>query len=61
MKKAKELIKKHGYDIANPIVDQMLDELQKDWNQDKIDFWLDVKNDIKKSVSYLRTTFNTEI
>jgi len=47
-KKAKELFEKYGYETANSIADTMLDEFQTEWNQEKIDFWLDVKNELKK-------------
>jgi len=47
-KKAQELFKKHGFEIANSIVDTMLDENLPEFNQTKIDFWLDVKNDLKR-------------
>lgn len=45
--KALELFKKHGFEIANTIVDSLLDENLKDFIQEKIDFYLDVKNDLK--------------
>ena len=47
-KKAQELFEKHGFEIANSIVDAMLDENLPEFNQSKIDFWLDVKNDLKR-------------
>ena len=34
--------------IANSIIDTMLDENLPEFNQSKIDFWLDVKNDLKR-------------
>ena len=39
---------KHGFEIANSIIDTMLDENLPEFNQSKIDFWLDVKNDLKR-------------
>ncbi len=47
-KKAQELFEKHGFEIANSIIDTMLDENLPEFNQSKIDFWLDVKNALKK-------------
>ena len=47
-KKAQELFDKHGFEIANSIIDTMLDENLPEFNQSKIDFWLDVKNDLKR-------------
>ncbi len=47
-KKAQELFEKHGFEIANSIIDTMLDENLSEFNQSKIDFWLDVKNDLKR-------------
>ena len=47
-KKAQELFEKHGFEIANSIIDTMLDENLPEFNQSKIDFWLDVKNDLKR-------------
>jgi hypothetical protein len=46
--KAKELIGKYGAVIANHVVDEIITELQTDWNQDRIDFYLDVKNIINE-------------
>ena len=46
--KAQELFEKHGFEIANSIIDTMLDENLPEFNQSKIDFWLDVKNDLKR-------------
>jgi len=43
-RKAKELIDNYGKLIANHIVDEIITELQIDWNQERIDFYLDVKN-----------------
>lgn len=48
-KKANELINKHGAEVAHEIADGMLTEIQDGWNQEKIDFWLDVKLVIDKS------------
>jgi len=42
--KAKELITNYGKAIANHIIDEIITELQIDWNQQRIDFYLDVKN-----------------
>jgi len=47
-KKAQELFEKHGFAISNQIIDTMLDENLPEFNQSKIDFWLDVKNDLKR-------------
>ena len=47
-KKAQELFDKHGFEIANSIIDTMLYENLPEFNQSKIDFWLDVKNDLKR-------------
>ena len=48
--KAKELIEKHGFQLSNQIVNGMLDQNLPEFNQEKIDFWLDVKNELKMSV-----------
>ena len=47
-KKAQELFEKHGFEIANSIIDTMLYENLPEFNQSKIDFWLDVRNDLKR-------------
>ena len=47
-KKAQELFEKHGFEIADSIIDTMLDENLPEFNQGKIDFWLDVKSDLKR-------------
>ena len=47
-RKAKELYNKHGFEVADTIVDSMLDEELPAFNQDRIDFWLDVKNELKR-------------
>lgn len=46
-KKAKSLYKRHGYEAAVKTVDPMLDQQQEEFNQDEIDFWLDVKLELK--------------
>jgi hypothetical protein len=46
-KKAQELIEKFGKESANKVCDLIITELQIDWNQDRIDFYLDVKNLLK--------------
>jgi hypothetical protein len=46
-KKAQELFDKHGFEVSNSIIDSLLDEHQKEFNQDMIDYYLDVKNDLK--------------
>lgn len=46
-KKAQELFDKHGFEVANSIIDSLLDEHQKELKQDMIDYYLDVKNDLK--------------
>ena len=51
LKKARQLFDKHGFELANTIVDQMLDENLPEFNQTKIDYWLDVKNDLKALLS----------
>lgn len=48
IEKAKGLFEKHGYNVANEICNSMITEFKIEWNQDKIDFWLDVKNELKK-------------
>ena len=45
--KAIELYKKHKFKIANIVVDSFLDECQKNFNQAIVDFWLDVKLELK--------------
>jgi len=47
--KAEELINAHGKVVANKVVDGILTEIQENWNQSRIDFWLDVKNELQKS------------
>ena len=49
VKKAIELINLHGFGVANKICDSMITEFQEDWNQEKIDFYLDVKLEMDKS------------
>lgn len=46
--KAKQLLSKFGYKVANDVADLILDEIKRFKNQGKIDFWLDVKNDMRK-------------
>lgn len=46
--KAKQLLSKFGYKVANDVADLILDEIKSFKNQGKIDFWLDVKNDMRK-------------
>lgn len=46
--KAKELVDKHGVDIADKVVDGLLTEVQESgWSQRRIDYYLDVKNGIR--------------
>lgn len=46
--KAKELVDKNGSEIADKIVDGILTEIQEiDWDQKRIDYYVDVKNGIK--------------
>ena len=45
-KKAKELVNKYGKIIADNVCDDIITELQENWNQDRIDFYLDVKLEI---------------
>jgi hypothetical protein len=46
--KAKKLVEKHGKELAKRIVDGCMDELQIDWNQERIDYYLDVRFEIEK-------------
>jgi hypothetical protein len=46
--KAKFLLAKHGFEKADTVVDAMLDESLPNFNQIRVDFWLDVKNELKK-------------
>ena len=46
--KAKQLVLLHGVDIANKVVDGILDEIQIKWNQERIDYYLDVRREINK-------------
>jgi len=48
-KKAKEIIEKYGKIFANNVCEDIITELQLDWNQERIDFYLDVKNIINQS------------
>jgi hypothetical protein len=41
--KAKQLVEKHGKELSKRIVDGVMDELQVDWNQEKIDYYLEVR------------------
>ena len=41
--KAKDLVLKYGLETSEKIVDEIITELQEDWNQERIDFYLDVK------------------
>lgn len=46
--KAKELVDKHGTDVADKVVDGLLTEVQESgWDQKRIDYYLDVKNGIR--------------
>lgn len=47
MKKTQKLIEKFGKENANKVCDLIITELQIYWNQDRIDFYLDVKNLLK--------------
>lgn len=42
--KAKELIEKFGKSKAIEVVDSILDELNLNYNEKRIDFYLDVRN-----------------
>ena len=42
-KKATELINKYGKLTASNVCDDIITELQEYWNQERIDFYLDVK------------------
>jgi len=42
-KKANELIQKYGKTQANNVCDDIITELQLNWNQERIDFYLDIK------------------
>lgn len=53
-KKAKELLDKNGFEFANRIIDAMLDEELPKFRQDKIDYWLDVKNELNKLKANVR-------
>lgn len=46
-KKAKYLLEKYGKETANKIVGEILTELQENWNQERIDFYLDIKSLLK--------------
>lgn len=46
--KAKELLVKFGYKTANDVVDSIIDAIKEFKNEQRIDFWLDVKNDMRK-------------
>ena len=46
-KKAKELIEQFGKANANKVCDFILTEIQLNWNQERIDFYLDVKSLLK--------------
>jgi hypothetical protein len=43
IKKAEDLILKYGLETSHKVVDEIITELQEEWNQDRIDFYLDVK------------------
>jgi len=47
-RKAKQLFEQHGFKMSNIIVDAFLDENLPEFNQKKIDFYLDVKNELKR-------------
>lgn len=47
--KAKDLVVVFGKDTAIKVVDVIITELQHNWNQDRIDFYLDVRSYIYKS------------
>lgn len=44
--KAKELVLTYGKEVAKKVCGLLIDELQTDWNQERIDFYLDVINKI---------------
>lgn len=48
IQKAKSLLSNNCKEVANKIVDNILNEIQSNWNQTRIDFYLDVKNEIQK-------------
>ena len=58
--KAKELIVAHGKEVANKIVDALLTEVQTSWNQKRIDFYLDVKNEINGVGKIKEPTTNSQ-
>ena len=43
IKKAEDLILKYGLETSQKVVNEIITELQEEWNQDRIDFYLDVK------------------
>lgn len=46
--KAKELVNRHGAEVASEVVNGLLTEIQGiGWDQKRIDYYLDVKNCIK--------------
>lgn len=46
-KKAKQLVDKYGVVVAKEIIDGLLTEVQElGWNQNKIDYYIDVKRGI---------------
>lgn len=46
--KAKELVDKHGTDVADKVVDGLLTEVQElGWDQKRIDYYIDVKSGIR--------------
>lgn len=55
--RAKNLVDKHGVVVAREIVDGILTEIQGvAWLQDKIDYYLDVRNGIGIIEKYLEQT-----
>lgn len=45
--RANELIMTYGKDVAKKVCGALITELQIDWNQERIDFYLDVINEIE--------------
>jgi len=44
--KAIELVNKYGKIFASNVCDDIITELKENWNQERIDFYLDVKLEI---------------
>lgn len=55
--KAKQLVDKNGTETADKIIDSLLTEIQSiGWDQKRIDYYLDVKNGIKKIAEFQAKT-----